>query len=100
MDTPVVSDTGPLISLEKITDGYAFIRKLCKSIIVPQAVLREVSAGNHDAYLSRFKTTDLIEVHETIPVPFIEGRTSNIERPNDRGTAFKIRSCRFRVRGS
>ncbi len=27
-DSQIVSDTGPLISLEKLPDGYSFIRKL------------------------------------------------------------------------
>lgn len=33
----VVSDAGPLISLEKISDGYGFIRKLYGKIMVPPA---------------------------------------------------------------
>ena len=35
----IVSDTGPLISLERIEDGYAFVRRLYDNIILPHAVL-------------------------------------------------------------
>ena len=60
----IVCDTGPLISLEKIRDGYGFIRKLYKKIIVPPSVLHEVSLGvcsSPQEYLRSFKIEDLIE---------------------------------------
>lgn len=66
-DTPrrVVSDTGPLISLEKITGGYRFIRRLYDRLLVPPAVLKELAAGAFEseaAYLKHYDIGDLIEV--------------------------------------
>ena len=64
----VVSDTGPLISLEKLTGGFRFIRRRYNQIIGPPAVLEEV--GFHEdraeTYLERHGIADLVEVH---PVP-------------------------------
>lgn len=39
----VVCDAGPLISLEKIPGGFAFMQKLYGKILVPEAVLGEVA---------------------------------------------------------
>ena len=61
----VVSDTGPLISLEKITDGYAFLRKLYGQVLVPPAVLDELVRGQHEsaeAYLKQFGIAELLRV--------------------------------------
>jgi len=61
----IVSDTGPLISLEKLTDGYCFIRKLYDKIIIPSAVLKEVAEGGYSdplEYLEAYKIEDLIEI--------------------------------------
>jgi hypothetical protein len=41
----IVSNTGPLISLEKLRQGYDFIRQLYDTIIIPPGVLDEVAAG-------------------------------------------------------
>lgn len=63
----IVSDTSPLISLEKIDEGYAFIRQLYDIVLVPSAVLRELAAGpfdNEEAYLSHFGIADLLQVEE------------------------------------
>jgi predicted nucleic acid-binding protein len=74
----VVCDTGPLISLEKMRDGYGFIRKLYKKIIVPPSVLHEASLGicsSPQEYLRSFKVEDLIETVKpslTIKIPGIE----------------------------
>ncbi|NBC85373.1 MAG: hypothetical protein GVY25_04190, partial [Bacteroidetes bacterium] len=60
-----VSDTGPLISLEKITGGYRFIRRLYDRLLVPPAVLKELAAGTFEseaAYLKHYEIGDLIEV--------------------------------------
>jgi predicted nucleic acid-binding protein len=65
--TPIVSDTGPLISLEKLNGGYNFISQLYDKIIVPQVVLEEVAQGqfeNSQAYLHHYDVTELIEVRE------------------------------------
>ena len=45
----IVSNTGPLISLEKLNQGYDFIRCLYEKLIIPSAVLDEVAAGQFDA---------------------------------------------------
>lgn len=44
----IVSDTGPLISLEKITGGYRFIGRLYDRLIVPPAVIDELVAGQFE----------------------------------------------------
>lgn len=61
----IVSDTGPLITLEKLEDGYGFIRRLYDSILVPPSVLDELYQGQFlsaDAYLAHYGVADLIEV--------------------------------------
>jgi predicted nucleic acid-binding protein len=61
----IVSDTGPLITLEKMSDGYDFIRKLYERIIIPSAVLKEVAEGEFSDpldYLEAYKIEDLIEI--------------------------------------
>lgn len=61
----IVSDTGPLISLEKIAGGYRFIRRLYDRLLVPPAVLKELAAGAFEsevAYLKHHEIGDLIEV--------------------------------------
>ncbi|MBF0475464.1 MAG: hypothetical protein HQK59_06450 [Deltaproteobacteria bacterium] len=63
----VVSDTGALISLEKITGGYDFIRKLYDVILVPPAVMEDL-AENYDSpghYLRYYRISDLITVKST-----------------------------------
>ena len=63
----VVSDTGPLITLEKLPDGYRFIRILYNKIIVPPSVLAELVQGQFksiEAYLDHYGIHDLIEVIE------------------------------------
>lgn len=45
MKERIISDTGPLISLEKLTDGYQFIRKLYEVIIIPEMVAMELAQG-------------------------------------------------------
>lgn len=61
----IVSNTGPLISLEKLRQGYDFIRRLYDTIIIPPGVLDEVAEGqfaNPHAYLQHYGIVDLIEV--------------------------------------
>jgi hypothetical protein len=53
----IVCDTGPLISLEKITGGYRFIGRLYARLLVPPAVMDELVAGQSEtkgAYLRHF----------------------------------------------
>jgi len=60
-----VSNTGPLISLEKLNQGYDFIRRLYDKLIISPAVLEEVTAGQFatpDEYLQHYAISDLIEV--------------------------------------
>ena len=55
----IVSNTGPLISLEKLRQGYDFIRQLYDTIIIPPGVLDEVTEGQFatpHAYLQHRKT--------------------------------------------
>ena len=61
----IVSDTGPLISLEKLSQGYDFIRQLYDKLIIAPAVLEEVAAGQFATpkeYLQHYGISDLIEV--------------------------------------
>lgn len=61
----IVSDTGPLISLEKLSQGYDFIRQLYDKLIIAPAVLEEVAAGQFatpEEYLQHYGISDLIEV--------------------------------------
>ena len=53
----IVSNTGPLISLEKLRQGYDFIRQLYDTIIIPPGVLDEVAEGQFatpQAYLQHY----------------------------------------------
>lgn len=72
-----VSDTAPLISLEKISDGFAFIRRLYDRILIPQAVLDEVTFGydRPERYLSHYGIDDLVMVQTifaTVSFPEID----------------------------
>lgn len=62
----IVSNTGPLISLEKLRQGYDFIRQLYDTIIIPPGVLDEVAEGQFatpQAYLQHYGIVDLLEIH-------------------------------------
>ena len=62
----IVSNTGPLISLEKLWQGYDFVRQLYDTIIIPPGVLDEVAEGQFAtprAYVQHYGIVDLIEVH-------------------------------------
>jgi hypothetical protein len=85
----IVSNTGPLISLEKLTQGYDFIRRLYDRVIIPPAVLDEVAAGQFatpSAYLQYYSISDLLEVR-TVSQPRVlpeaerlhEGETQAIQ---------------------
>ena len=70
----IVSNTGPLISLEKLNQGYDFIRCLYEKLIIPPAVLDEVAAGQFvdpQEYLHYYNITDLIEVRPVSRTPVI-----------------------------
>jgi predicted nucleic acid-binding protein len=72
----IVSNTGPLISLEKIQDGYEFIRKLYDKIIIPPKVLEEVSENYYPTpqhYLEYHNIEDLIEIRSVLSPLAISG---------------------------
>ncbi len=71
----IVSDTGALISLEKLQDGYAFIQRLYDKIIIPPAVLEEVAFHfrNGRIYLKHYGIERFIEVRETSCVADVPG---------------------------
>ena len=60
MPKVIVSNTGPLISLEKLDDGCCFIRKLHSQIIVPHKVAEDMSEGSpsFEAYLEQGQIGD------------------------------------------
>ncbi len=61
----VVSDTSPLISLEKITGGFSFARKLYKKIIIPNEVGKELGKGLNltpELYLQHHSISDFVEI--------------------------------------
>jgi predicted nucleic acid-binding protein len=66
----VVSDTGPLISLEKISGGFAFLRTMADRVLVPEAVLLEAGAKLPDptSYLAQHGISDFTEVVRGIDV--------------------------------
>ena len=41
-DKIIASDAGPLITLERIENGFDFLSKVYKEIIIPQSVFDEV----------------------------------------------------------
>lgn len=63
----VVSDTGALITLERIDGGFDFIRKLYTKIIIPQQVLDELSEGKQykGNYLDFYNVKDLFEIRHS-----------------------------------
>lgn len=89
----VVSDTGPLISLEKIAGGYRLIRRLYDGLVVPPAVLRELTAGAFEseaAYLRHYEIEDLIAVQS----PSEAGAENMAARQLDEGERQAIRLAR------
>ncbi|MEW6236443.1 MAG: hypothetical protein AB1656_13735 [Candidatus Omnitrophota bacterium] len=76
MNERIVSDTGPLISLEKMDRGFEFIRQLYETILVPPAVMVELAEHfpSPKAYLQHNKIENLIQV---IPVQVMDALDSN-----------------------
>lgn len=61
----IASDTGPLITLEKLSNGYRFIRLLYDKILIPRVVLEELVQGQFldtRAYLDHYGIADLLQV--------------------------------------
>jgi hypothetical protein len=82
----IVCDTGPLISLEKITGGYRFIGRLHDRLVVPPAVMDELVAGQfetREAYLRHFDAEDLIVVKPLVApssTEKIEDKTKHLDK--------------------
>lgn len=66
-----VADTGALVSLEKISDGFVFIRQIYDKIYVPPQVLTEAAYhySSASAYLEDHNITDFIVVEKTKEAP-------------------------------
>jgi predicted nucleic acid-binding protein len=65
VERSTVSNTGPLITLEKITGGFDFIRLLYDKLIIPPVVLDEIAQGEFQSgadYLKNYNIVDLIEI--------------------------------------
>lgn len=63
----VVSDTGPLISLEKLSDSYGWMKQLYGQILIPDAVAQELYQGmfsSWEAYQSHYGLGDFVAVVE------------------------------------
>src|SRR5690625_494673 len=78
---PVVSDTGPIISPEKLTAGFQFIRKLYDEVIIPAAVLEELAHGEFEsggAYLSHYHATDILTIKQVSSFD-LQTKTSNLD---------------------
>lgn len=59
----IASDTGPLITLEKLSNGYRFIRLLYDKILIPRVVLEELVQGqflDSRAYIEHYGIADLL----------------------------------------
>lgn len=71
-----MSDAGPIISLERLTGGFRFIRRLYDKILVPDTVLVELSFhyDQPDEYLTHHKIDDLIDVRRVDSDVDIPGR--------------------------
>ncbi|MBI5595776.1 MAG: hypothetical protein HY928_06770 [Elusimicrobia bacterium] len=81
----VVSDTGPLISLEKVAGGFPFLRLMADRVLVPEAVLQEAGAKlpNPESYLADHGIADLAEIVRGIDVARIASMPGS--RPLHRG---------------
>jgi predicted nucleic acid-binding protein len=66
-----VADTGPLISFERIPDGFLLLRRLVKGIVVPPEVVEELAAGSVPTanYLMQHGIADLVCVEHAPPCP-------------------------------
>jgi predicted nucleic acid-binding protein len=65
----IVADTGAIITLEKMSDGFGFIQKLYKKIIIPSQVLEELHRGNQyeSDYLDFYNIRELIDIQQ-VPI--------------------------------
>jgi predicted nucleic acid-binding protein len=75
----VVCDASPIISLERITNGFAFLEDLFDKVHIPEKVMEEVikkppfpPPHSIEAYLKYFNLENIVEIHsnavdKTIP---------------------------------
>ncbi len=64
-----VADTGPLISLEKLPDGFALLKRSLSRLYLPLEVLEELQAGYSGTdYLADHHLTTLVEVVPDVPL--------------------------------
>ncbi|PCJ16190.1 MAG: hypothetical protein COB02_16710 [Candidatus Cloacimonadota bacterium] len=73
----IISDTGPLISLEKLDKGLEFLSMVYEEIIIPQAVFDELSEKEEKLYKKLRFSGDIkvvkVETIENIPdVSFLD----------------------------
>lgn len=66
-----VSDTGPLISLEKVAGGFALLRVLFERILVPPPVVAELRGDGRfgDDYLLHHGLSGFIHIADAPPPP-------------------------------
>lgn len=62
----IVSNTGPLITLERLPGGYDLMRRLYRRILIPPQVLAELAAG-------LTATMDYLEHHHIQDLVAVEG---------------------------
>ena len=105
MPTRIVSNTGPLITLEKLPDGFAFIRSLYEHILVPRQVIEELAEpfGAPAEYIRRYHLEKLLEVHDIehiAPLPDIsrldEGGKAAISLAHQTGLELLIEEIKGR----
>lgn len=62
-DSEAVSDTGPLISFEKLPGGFSLLQQLLSKLYIPAEVLAELEAGHGGAdYLADHGLDGFVEV--------------------------------------
>jgi len=64
----VISDATPIIALEKIENGFAFIKKVYDKILVPRQVLEEISYKETSERMYLFKNNIYKFLEEKNPV--------------------------------
>ncbi len=66
----IVCDTGALISLEKLNDGYEFAQKLYDKLIIPPEVLKEAAFyySVPEDYFKKYNIEHFIEIVNDFPI--------------------------------
>jgi len=102
----IVSNTGPLISLEKLGDGFTFIAKLYRKILIPEKVAEEVSEhfATFQEYQLQHQVDELIQVFPVSEVLNVSGigrldagEAEAISLASDRQTNLLIEEIRGRA---